>query len=166
MIVNRTGKPATAPAGNGVVRYTVPVADSLQASGAYANNLRYVPLRHAQTDYAGFQVVAPIAGTFAVTVHYAMSGGSVAGVRFRVDSNVIAQGGNPAQAVTTGTPFTLTTTNDVLDHQLTVTNSANMSFAVTQGAKVTFYLFRLGTDLVNDTHASDFQIEDMEWAIT
>lgn len=165
MLRTKTGKPAAAPAGNGVVRYTVPVVDSNRSSAAYANNLRYVPLSHSATDYAGFQVVAPITGTFAVTVHYAMSGGSVAGVRFRVDSNVIAQGGNPAQAVTTGTPFTLTTTNDVLDHQLTVTNSATMSFAVTQGAKVTFYLFRLGTDGA-DTHASDFQIEDMEWAIT
>jgi hypothetical protein len=29
-----------------------------------------------------------------------------------------------------------------------------------------FYLVRLGTDLDNDTHEAEVQIEDIEWSIT
>ncbi len=151
-----------------VARGVVEVVGSNKLSSEFANGFPYVPLSHGTDleDYISFDQLAVIAGTFAVTVHYVMSASASANVRLRADRNVVAAGGNPTQAITNGTLFTLATSNDVLDHQLTSSASADLSFSVTLGAKVFFKLTRFGDTTDGDTHAGDFRVEAVEWSIT
>jgi hypothetical protein len=158
---------STGPTGSaGPGGRTIWIVDSSVASSAYANGVRYVPLRHSQSDYISFQLVAAATGTFALTFHYAMAGASSASLRLRADRFVLSAGGNPAGSVTTGTAFTVAAANDALDHQLTSSASSDLSFSVTAGDKVYCYLTRLGTDLVNDTHTSDMRVVEVETNIT
>lgn len=141
----------------GACSTTVWSADSDASSSAHANGIRYVPLRDAESDTLTFQFASARTGTLELAVHYAMSSSSAAGVRLRVDSLALSAGGNPSDALTTGTAFTLTTTNDVLLHQITSSDSGDLNFSVTLADIVIVTITRLGSDGA-DTHTGDFRI--------
>lgn len=136
---------------------TVWSADSAVGSSAHANGVRYVPLRNAQSDTITFQFASARTGTLELAARYAMSAAEANGVRLRVDSLVIGDGDNPSDALTTGTAFTLTTTNDVLSHQVTSSDSGELNFSVTLGEVVIVTITRLGSDGA-DTHTGDFRV--------
>jgi hypothetical protein len=136
---------------------TVWSADSAVSSSAHANGVRYVPLRNAQSDTLTFQFASARTGTLELAVHYAMSAAEANGVRLRVDSLALSAGDNPSDALTTGTAFTLTASNDVFLHQITSSDSGDLSFAVTLADIVIVTITRLGSDGA-DTHTGDFRV--------
>jgi hypothetical protein len=164
--MSRVTHTTSSSGGGGItsVKTTMSAVDSSQASSAYANGLRYVPLAHSASNVISFQLVAALTGTFSATAHYAMSSALSANVRLRVDSFVLASGGNPAGSLTTGTAFTVAAANDVLDHALTSAASADLTFAVTAGSKIFLSLTRLGSDGA-DTHTGDMRVADIEVSI-
>lgn len=150
--------------GGGPGGYTVWSADSAVTSSSYGNGLRYVPMRDAQDDYIQFQLLAGATGTLSFLLRYAMSSASSNVVRLRVDSLTMAAGGNPSTALTTGTAFTVTPGSDTLAHDVTSSDSANLSFAVTAGDTVVVKISRLALSDAADTHAGDFRAIDVRVA--
>lgn len=143
---------------------TVWIANSSVASSAMANDLRYVPLRDAQTDSFAFQFVAYRAGTVSLTVNYVMSASEANNVRLRFDWIVLSAGDNPTTALTTGTAFTVTPGANVLMQQVTSTSSADLAITIaTAGQVVCGKLYRLGTDGA-DSHTGDMRIIDVRAA--
>lgn len=141
--------------GSGSNNRTVWVANSSVASSAYANGLRYIPLRDANSDYIEFQFVAERTTTLEIVVCYAMSSSEANAITLRLDSLVISSGGNPTTAVTTGSNFNVSPGSDVLIHTVTSSNSGDLNFSVTAGDLVYCKLVRLGS---SDSHSGDMRV--------
>lgn len=133
------------------------VIDSSVATSAFANDIRYIPLRHLQSDYIMFQFVSAKTGSINISFRYAMSSSEANNIRLRADWFVLSTGGNPSTALTTGTAFTLSATNDVLLHELTSSSSSDLTISVSTGDILVFKLTRLGSDGA-DTHTGDMRI--------
>jgi len=135
---------------------------------SFANGDYYTPLRAEDAngdpvdDYVQFTGVALRTGTIAFAIRYAMGGGEAADVRLRIDKKIGAVGDNPTTALTSGTAFTITTSNDVLEHNVTSANSANLSVAVTAGDRLTMRITRLASSGGGlDTHGSEFRVLEL-----
>lgn len=152
----RSGRGNGSSGAGGPAGSTVEVADSSAASSAYGNNLRYTPLRNAQSDTISFQFVAPVTGTVNVTVIYAMSSAEAANVRLRFDAVALGAGDNPTTAQSAGTAFTITPGNDVLLHEVDSGDSASFAIAVTAGDIVFCTLSRLTADA--PAHTGDMRV--------
>ena len=135
---------------------TVFVVDSSVASSSYGNGLRYVPVRHGQSDSIVFQFIASATGVARLGIVYAMSSAAAAGVRLRVDVGQFGAGDAPTGSLSTGTAFTVTTPNDVNLHEITSSQSSDLAISVTAGKIVVVQVNRLGSDAA-DTHAGDLR---------
>lgn len=147
----------------GPAGYTIWIANSAVVSSAYANNVRYIPMRHSQSDYVEFQFIAGSTGTVQLQTIYAMSAAESNNVRLRLDVLTLASAANPTTSVTTGTAFTVTPGNDVLIHTVTSSNSSDFALSVTAGNVIYCYLTRLGSDGA-DTHSGDFRLIEIKVA--
>lgn len=136
------------------------VIDSAVATSAFANDVRYVPMRHSNSDYIMFQFASAKTGPINISFRYAMSSSEANNIRLRADSYVLSTGGNPSTALTTGTAFTLSATNDVLLHELTSSSSSDLTISVSAGDILVFKLTRLGSDGA-DTHTGDMRIVEV-----
>lgn len=136
----------------GACSTTIWVADGA-ATSTYANGRRYFVLPHSGDDIT-WQFTSARTGTLQVKIRYAMSSSESANVRLRLDSLVTGAGGNPAASIVAGTAFTLATSNDVLSHDLTSSNSSDFAIAVSEGDDVLLTLNRLAS---GDTHTGDMR---------
>lgn len=147
----------------GPTGYTVWIANSAVVSSAYANNVRYIPMRHSQSDYVEFQFIAGNTGILQLQTIYAMSAAESNNVRLRLDTLILASAANPTTSATTGTAFTVTPGNDVVIHTITSSNSSDFAISATAGNVVYCYLTRLGSDGA-DTHSGDFRLIEIKIA--
>jgi hypothetical protein len=141
------GAGPTGPAGSAsLAGGTIWILSSSQPSSPYASGLRYIPCRHAFSDYVEFQFIAAASGTAELRLALAMSSAEAVGVRWRVDRGLVAEGGDPTTALATGTAFTWTPLASVLRQDIDSRHSADLSFAVTKNDVVIIRITRLGTD--------------------
>lgn len=142
----------SAPGGN-----TVWISNSSVASSTYANSLRYIPIRHSQSDFVEFQFIPSTTAIVQLQIGYAMSSATASDIRLRLDTLSVASGGDPTTSLTTGTAFTISASNDVLTHTLTSASSSNLALSVTAGSVFYGKFIRLGSDGA-DTHTGDMRI--------
>jgi hypothetical protein len=147
----------------GPTGYTVWIANSAVVSSTYANNVRYIPMRHSQSDYVEFQFIAGNTGTLQLQAVYAMSSAESNNVRLRLDTLFLASASNPTTSATTGTAFTITPGNDTVIHTITSSNSSDFALSVTAGNIVYCILTRLGSDGA-DTHTGDLRLIEIKIA--
>jgi hypothetical protein len=89
-----------------------------------------------------------------------MGGAGGGNVRVRVDWYQWGDGDPANGTITTGTPVTLAMDADVDSHRLNYTKLPDLDFSLVAGDGLLIVVYRLGDDGA-DTHASDWQIEEV-----
>lgn len=137
---------------------TVWVANSATTSSAFANGVRYVPIRDAQSDYIEFQFVASKTGDGRLAVNYSMSASEANNVRLRLDVLKLSPNDTPSTAATTGTAFTVSPGANVTMKEIDSDDSSDFTISgLTVGQVIYCKLSRLGADGA-DTHTGDMRI--------
>jgi hypothetical protein len=89
-----------------------------------------------------------------------MGGAGGGNVRIRVDWLQWGDGDAANGTITTGTPVTVAMAADVNSHRLNYTTLPDLDFSLVAGDGLLIVVYRLGDDGA-DTHASDWQIEEV-----